>query len=137
MGISKNSWLTCGVINESLALNKPILTYRQDQLYADDYPDLYPILNAQNETDIAQRLNEFIEQSEKIIDKSKKGVVWLDKYTVQKPLQIVKKAITDKEPSSKQLPSDTIKKTQEILKKHYRKSLLLRSIEKLENIFRK
>jgi hypothetical protein len=90
-GQFKNSWLTCGVVNEVLALGKPLLHYRDDNMYSEYYDNLYPILNAKNPTEINKRLDDFIEGSEVPFSK---GELWLEEYTVKKPIQFILDQIT-------------------------------------------
>lgn len=104
-GEFKNSWLTCGVVNETLVLGKPLLHYRDDKLVSDNYPELYPVLNARSEEEIYNQLVNYIENKITVIDESKKGVEWIEKYTVCKPLEIVLEKIKN---SSKQIKNLSI-----------------------------
>jgi hypothetical protein len=88
-GEFKNSWLTCGVVNEALVLGKPLLHFRDDKLYSNDYAELYPVLNAGNETDISSQLQYYVKNSASVIEKSKYGIEWIEKYTVKDLLKLL------------------------------------------------
>ena len=88
-----NSWLTSGVINESLALDKPIIHYRDDSMYVEDYEELYPILRASNENEFEKQLIYFSQNKNAAIKEALKGSAWLEKYTVQYPMKVIKQNI--------------------------------------------
>jgi glycosyltransferase involved in cell wall biosynthesis len=59
-----HSWMTGGVLYEALVASKPILTYRDDALYQQEYPFLYPIYNANTPETIRSRLEEYLDNPE-------------------------------------------------------------------------
>jgi hypothetical protein len=84
-----SSWLTCGVVNETLALGVPLLHFRDDNLYLKDYPNLYPILNCNSRKELCQRLQDYSANPSFFKENAKKGKAWLDEYSVEKPLSII------------------------------------------------
>ena len=92
-GEFENSWLTCGVVNETLAVGKPLLHYRNDKLYTDDFAELYPVLNARSENEILEQLLYFAANREAVEMQFKNTSRWIEKYTVTAPLRIVTESI--------------------------------------------
>ncbi|OPY15546.1 MAG: Glycosyl transferases group 1 [Syntrophus sp. PtaB.Bin001] len=78
-----NSWICSGVLYESLAMGKPILAYRNDDLYKDYYPEFYPIMNANDPEGIAERLNEYLESPAAFKAMGEQGRQWYEKYIVE------------------------------------------------------
>jgi glycosyltransferase involved in cell wall biosynthesis len=103
-GEFKNSWLTCGVVNECLAIGKPLIHYRNDELYKNNYKDLYPVLNASDANGIEKQLHYFYENKSKVIEESKAGVKWIEEYTVVKPLTIILEHIEKSKGTVNELP---------------------------------
>lgn len=131
-----NSWLTCGVVNETLASDIPLLHYRDDKLYSKDYPNLYPILNANTAEEIAHALEKYLEHKQHYKTEAKMGSVWLENYTVKKPLQYILNQL-DQKGTDKGILSNDQKKTIEKQLKYYRyKALLYRTQGKLKSFFR-
>ena len=88
-----NSWLTCGVVNETLAAAVPLLHYRNDNLYQDEYEELYPLLNANTEDQIVLQLQFAINNPEKIKADTKNGLEWIVQYNVKKAMDVIKSSI--------------------------------------------
>lgn len=88
-GEFKNSWLTCGVVNETLAMGKPLLHFRNDNLYQHDYPELYPLLNAQTADEICMQLDRYIHQRQTIEEQALEGIKWLETYSVKRPVDLI------------------------------------------------
>ena len=117
-GQFKNSWLTCGVVNESLALDKPLLHLRDDRLYQADYSTLYPILNAHTPAEIAEKIHAYQTNRDAFDEEAQSSSEWLYNHTVAIPLQIIQKAVKKKRPSSRLLPDHVQMKVEHLLKKH-------------------
>ncbi|MBL4635548.1 MAG: hypothetical protein JKY56_16935 [Kofleriaceae bacterium] len=128
-----NSWLTCGVVNETLASNIPLLHYREDELYEGDYEDLYPLLNAKTSEDIHERLTAFIAEKESYNQLAKQGSKWLKKYTVDNPLRIIEAQF--KIEGNQTLAETEIKKVKSILKKHTLRDKIYRVQGKIRSKF--
>ncbi len=131
-----NSWLTCGVVNETLASNKPLLHYREDSLYQQDYESLYPLLNAQTADQIATQLGVYLDNPENVKQEAKEGSKWLDRYTVQNPIKIIRTALNAKTQPSIHLSPETLKECELILSHHRSQDKRLRIIAKVMNYFR-
>jgi len=82
-----NSWLSCGTIYESLAMGKPLMHYREDNLYKDHYPELYPMINVKTSEDIAQSLADYVRRPDYYKEMGIKGRRWYDYYVVKKPIE--------------------------------------------------
>lgn len=83
------SWLTCGVVNETLALGKPLLHYRNDELYKKDYTVLYPVINVRTSDQVFEQIEHFVNNKEKVKEESRHGIQWIEENTVVKPLEII------------------------------------------------
>lgn len=135
-GHFKTSWLTCGVVNETLASDKPLLHNRDDVLYEDDYPELYPILNVKSPEDVTNWLASYVKEPDKFKKEAEAGSKWLLEHTVHYPLQIIKETIEKKSQDSISLPETVKNSGVKILKHHRRKDKRLRFIAKMKNYFR-
>ncbi|MFZ1752683.1 MAG: glycosyltransferase [Caldilineaceae bacterium] len=82
-----NSWISSGVLYEGLVAGKPILAWRDDSLYTDDYPTLYPILKAQTPQSIAERLSEYMQNPIKYKQMGDKGQHWYSMEVVEPTLK--------------------------------------------------
>lgn len=128
-----NSWLTCGVVNETLASNIPLLHYRQDELYASDYETLYPLLNAKTANDISEQISLFMNDKASYKKMALNGSEWLKKYTVDNPLRIIDAQFKTK--VERNLAADDLKKVNSILKKHSLRDKLYRAQGKIKSKF--
>ncbi|MCC7454498.1 MAG: hypothetical protein IT222_10060, partial [Crocinitomix sp.] len=77
---------TCGVVNEVLATGTPLLHYRNDALYQKDYAELYPLYNAKTSEEICDALQQILATKQDQVPKSKKGIEWIEKFSVEKPV---------------------------------------------------
>ena len=82
----EHSWMTSGVLYEALVASKPILAYREDKLYRDHYPDLYPIYNARSPEEIAHRLEECCGDAERGREIGRQGRRWYEVEVVQRTI---------------------------------------------------
>jgi len=130
-GQYENSWLTCGVVNETLASEIPLLHYREDHLYQKDYADLYPLLNANAPEDITVAIQNYWNEPEVYKAKAKKGADWLHKYTVENPLKIVKEAMKNQRESH--LENSALKEVFQVLKKYNLRDKIYRAQGKIKN----
>jgi glycosyltransferase involved in cell wall biosynthesis len=81
-----NSWMSSGILYEALVAGKPILARRDDDLYLQDYPNLYPILNARDSESIAARLEEYIQNPELGRQMGRIGHQWYEEEVERKAL---------------------------------------------------
>ena len=87
------SWITYSVVCEFMCMSKPIIMYREDELYNDSYEYLYPIMNSSNADDVASGLKNFFEDKQLSLKMGKQCKDWFDKYVVGEGLEKVINAI--------------------------------------------
>jgi hypothetical protein len=80
------SYNTFGTIIEAMIMAKPVINYRNDELYLDKYPSLYPCLNAQTSDEIAERLQFAFQHPDAISTMGQECKEWVEKYFVQAPI---------------------------------------------------
>jgi glycosyltransferase involved in cell wall biosynthesis len=76
------SWLSSGVVYEALAMAKPILGFRNDELYRGQYPSLYPIMNARSPERICARLEQYMSAPEAHRAMGERGLQWYRDHVV-------------------------------------------------------
>jgi glycosyltransferase involved in cell wall biosynthesis len=81
-----NSFVTFGTIIEVMAMGKPVVHYREDALYKEQYPELYPIYNAREPEEIAQAIQEAYDKPEERIAKGMQAQAWVKTYFIERPL---------------------------------------------------
>jgi glycosyltransferase involved in cell wall biosynthesis len=81
-----NSWLSCGTVYETLALGKPLLHRRKDSLYANDFDELYPLMNVESATEIAWHLVDYVDNTEHWKAIGAAGRAWHQRYAVERPI---------------------------------------------------
>lgn len=86
-GEFENSWMMSGILFEAMVAAKPILAYRDEALYAGEYPDLYPILNAREPEDIAACLMRCSQSGEQMKVLGKRGRQWYEQRVVEPVVQ--------------------------------------------------
>jgi hypothetical protein len=82
-----NSWLSCGTVYETLAMAKPLLHYREDLLYKNQYPELYPMINCQKPEHVTAALEDYCDNKQKYETIGEKGRQWFTTYAIEYPLQ--------------------------------------------------
>ncbi len=132
-----NSWLTCGVVNETLASNKPLLHFREDALYTKDYNWLYPLLNARTPIAISEAICDYLDKKAAYKSAAEKGSEWLYEFTVKQPIAIIRAAIFAKNGLSSALPKVALESLNNLLRDYYRKDKYLRLSAKLKNYLRR
>lgn len=80
------SYLTFGTIIEAMTMGKPVIHYREDQLYT-HYPELYPMYKARESVEISNSLREAYLNKEDREQKGKEAMDWVKKYFIQEPLK--------------------------------------------------
>lgn len=85
-GEFENSWMASSVLYEALVLGKPILAWRDDANYRDQYPNLYPILNAKDADSIAARLAEYSADPAEGRRIGEQGRRWYEESVVKRAL---------------------------------------------------
>ncbi len=90
-----HSWFTYGTIYEFMAMGKPVMHYRIDELYKDDYPEFYPMYHAHTTADITQRLLEYGEDPQAFQKTGEDSRQWFHRYAVEKPLEAYEAVIRE------------------------------------------
>lgn len=93
VGELAHSFVTCGTIFEALALEKPLLGYREDHLYGRDFPELYPMANVGSAEDIAAVFADFCERPDHYRAMGQTGRRWFQRYGVDAPLEALLDAL--------------------------------------------
>ena len=76
-----------------MCMSKPIIMYREDELYKDSYEYLYPILKASDNEDVASALTKVYNDRKLSSDMGEKSKKWFDKYVVGDGLMKIINAI--------------------------------------------
>jgi hypothetical protein len=83
-GEFEHSWIASGVLYEALVAARPILAWREDDIYRADFPWLYPILNARSVEQIAARLDEAARDVSRARQIGQSGAAWYQEQVVRK-----------------------------------------------------
>jgi glycosyltransferase involved in cell wall biosynthesis len=97
IGELHHSWLTYGVILEALCLGKPVMHHRRDEEYIHDYPELYPMLNANSASTVLDGLTKIVADRNEIISDGLKGKEWFRKFCVNRPVETIVQLIKEKQ----------------------------------------
>lgn len=81
------SYLTFGTIIECMIMGKPVIHYRQDELYTGQYPELYPLINAKYADDIAEKLSYYYHHRAELHEMGHQAQQWVKKYFIDRPLK--------------------------------------------------
>lgn len=76
-GMFAKSFISCGTVNEILALGKPMLHRFDRELFTHLYDELYPVLNVQNPQDFARHLQNYVDEPAPMIAAAAAGRTWL------------------------------------------------------------
>ena len=87
------SWLTYSTICEFMCMEKPIIMYREDRLYSDDFEFLYPIQNASNIDDVTTGLMKIYNDNIYSTSMGRKNKEWFNKYVIEEGLKKIINAI--------------------------------------------
>ncbi len=71
------SYLTYGVVYETLLSSKPLIHYREDILYESEYGELYPMINANSSDTIFEQLKNIDENKIELNSIGKDGYKWI------------------------------------------------------------
>jgi len=72
------NYITFGTLVEAMVARKPILAWRDDADFEDEYPWLYPILNAKTSDDIAARLEDYQKNTSHWRHAGSEGTRWYE-----------------------------------------------------------
>jgi hypothetical protein len=87
------SWVIGGVINEAMSMSKPLIMFRDDQLYRHLPQPLYPILNSKTIEEVEKNLTICIQSPALMIEIGSKCYEWHKKHMVDEALEIFDKYI--------------------------------------------
>lgn len=87
------SWLSYGVIYEIMAMGKPVMHFRDDSLYSESYPELYPMAHAREAEEIRDVLLDIVKRPAYYRQLGEDGKRWFMKYAIQGPLEAYFKII--------------------------------------------
>ncbi len=90
------SYLTFGTIIEAMQMKKPVIHYRDDSLYTDKYPSLYPLFNASDPEQIENAIITAISNPDLVKRMGEEAQAWVKKYFVQKPVAFLQSLIEEK-----------------------------------------
>jgi len=81
------SYLTFGTVIEAMVMGIPAIHYREDNLYIDKYPELYPLYNAQYPEDISTQIERAWSNPDERLAMGKSAREWVIKYFIDRPLE--------------------------------------------------
>lgn len=79
------SWYTYGTILEFMALNVPVVHFRNDELYGDK-EQMYPMINANNAETVFEAMQKICSHDQTVQDIGDQANYWFKKYAVDEPL---------------------------------------------------
>lgn len=92
------SFLAYGSVYEDLALKKPFIGYRRDELYLKFHSTLYPMVSTNSVDTLIHTFEDFAGNKGKYEKMGIEAHEWLVKNAVEKPLNHIISAITEKAP---------------------------------------
>ena len=91
--IGDHSWFSYGSVYEFLTMAKPVIHHRDDSLYENKMPSLYPMFSVKTEEDIYNHLISYYKNKQHFIDVGIKAHEWYIKNSINKSLDIIEKQI--------------------------------------------
>jgi hypothetical protein len=80
------SFFTFGTIVEAMLMGKPVLHYREDKLYVDSYPELYPMYNAREIEEITAQLLFCFRNKSELIQTGNAAKLWVEENLINKSI---------------------------------------------------
>ena len=93
IGELDSSYFSYGAIYEFLTMGKPVIHYRDDILYKDYYPDLYPMYSANSQSQVLAYFKQYELNPESFKQTGREAHEWFLKNAIEKPLNIIKDII--------------------------------------------
>ena len=87
------SWLTYSTVCEFMCMSKPIIMFRDDDLYLDDFESLYPIHNASTVEQVSEALTKLFNDKSSADQMGMESKKWFNKYVIDKGLKEIINAI--------------------------------------------
>jgi len=100
-----HSWLSYGAVYETLVCDVAFMGFRKDELYKEQYSELYPMINVKSSVEISDKLEYYYNNQEGLAAMGKKGHTWLLKYAIHPSVAKVLKIVENHQGRSK-LPID-------------------------------
>jgi hypothetical protein len=89
------SYFSYGVVYESMALKKVIVHNREERMYSNYYPDIYPMIQANSIGSMKDALNTIYQNPDQIVQIGNNSFDWFKKYLVTEPITIIKTLVYD------------------------------------------
>jgi glycosyltransferase involved in cell wall biosynthesis len=96
VGEIKNSWFSYGSIFEGMALKKPIMHNRKDELYKNKKEGLYEMINISNANEVEKALSTFYNKPELLRGIGNAGYEWFRVNAIENPLKKILEKIEAK-----------------------------------------
>lgn len=87
------SYLTFGTIIENMVLGKPVIHFRDDELYKDAYPWLYPLINSKDPQEISEKLIYYSTHKQELEKMGSEAQRWVKELFILKPLQQIEEVL--------------------------------------------
>jgi glycosyltransferase involved in cell wall biosynthesis len=101
------SYLTFGTIVEAMLMSKPVIHHRDDRLYSDAYPELYPLLNAREPDEISKAISFAVSNPDEMREMGLHASEWIRQYFIKQPLQRLTTLIENKVRNNGYVTNDT------------------------------
>jgi hypothetical protein len=88
-GEFNKSYLTFGTVIEAMLMGKPVLNYREEQLYLDKYKSLYPCYNVREAHEIFEALESAYFQPTERIKIGEDAKIWVENNFINQPLSLL------------------------------------------------
>ena len=93
--LSDASWATYGVVYESMAVSKPIMHHREDELYHKE--TLYPMINAYSSNMVSKSLLYYFIHRDELITMGLKANEWFIRSCINEPVDQIVELINSKQ----------------------------------------
>lgn len=94
--VGNYSWFSYGAIFEFLCMKKPVLHYRNDELYINKVESLYPMYSVSNEEEIEKALTDCYQDRAKTENIAEQAYDWYIENSINKPLSVIEREIASK-----------------------------------------
>jgi hypothetical protein len=72
-----------------MQMKKPVIHYRDDSLYTDKYPALYPLFNAKKPEEIESAIAKAVADPAMVKQMGEQANAWVKEHFIYKPLQVL------------------------------------------------
>jgi glycosyltransferase involved in cell wall biosynthesis len=90
------SYLTFGTVVEAMLMKKLVIHYREDHLYTDVYPELYPMLHAKTPEEIEKAISFAVNNPAEIQQMGEKACEWVKTNFIERPVKFLQQLIEEK-----------------------------------------